>query len=88
MTTSERFFLRVLKDSGNRFKVAEIMANRIRIGVVGAGTMPQRAHIPNLLAESQRSTIVALADARVETARLVAERYGIPSVYPLSLIHI
>jgi len=58
------------------------MPRKTRIGVVGAGTMPQRAHIPNLLAESQRCAVVALADARVNTAQLVAERYRIPNTYP------
>ncbi len=53
----------------------------IRVGVVGAGHMPQRAHIPSLIAERARCTVVALADPKPETARLVAERFGIPAAY-------
>ena len=57
------------------------MKDLVRIGVVGAGLMSQRAHVPNLLAEDERCRVVALADARVETAGLVASRYHIPAVY-------
>jgi predicted dehydrogenase len=57
------------------------MKNPIRVGVVGAGHMPQRAHIPNLLAETDRCVVPALVDPRRETAQLVARTFGIPNAY-------
>jgi predicted dehydrogenase len=57
------------------------MKNPIRVGVVGAGHMPQRAHIPNLLAETDRCVVPALVDPRRETAQLVARTFGIPKAY-------
>jgi predicted dehydrogenase len=55
------------------------MNPHIAVGVIGAGRMSQRAHVPNALAE--RCDVRAIADPRAETARLVAERFGVPHVY-------
>ena len=55
------------------------MDSPIRVGVVGAGRMPQRAHIPNALAEG--CDVVGLADPRANTARRVADHFGIPQTY-------
>lgn len=54
------------------------MASPLKFGVVGAGRMNQRAHIPNLLAEGCKP--VAIFDVGRETAGLVAEHFGIPRV--------
>ncbi len=53
------------------------MADRLRIGVVGAGTVVERYHIPaiNGVPEVIRSVVV---DADGERARRVAHRYGFP----------
>jgi len=55
------------------------MESTLNVGVIGAGRMPQRAHIPNLLAEKCR--IVAIADPRFETAKLVAAHFGIDTAF-------
>ena len=56
------------------------MNKKLRIGFVGAGGMGQAAHLRNYtkLAECE---VVALAEIKKNTARKVAERYGIPKVY-------
>ncbi len=53
----------------------------VRIGMVGCGYMGQKAHLDNLVALPD-CCVVALAEGRTETARLVARRYGIEQVYP------
>ena len=55
-------------------------ADKVRIGFVGVGQMGQMAHLRNycLLGDCE---VVALAEPRAETARLVADRYGIAKVY-------
>jgi len=56
------------------------MADRARIGFVGVGTMGQCAHLKNYVAIPE-CEVVAIAELRRETARLVAVRYGVPKVY-------
>ncbi|RYG35733.1 Gfo/Idh/MocA family oxidoreductase [bacterium] len=53
----------------------------VRLGFVGAGAMGQCAHLRNY-ASLDECRVVALAEPRAELARRVAERYGIPNVYP------
>ena len=53
---------------------------KIRIGFVGVGGMGQMAHLRNYVTIDD-CQVVALAEIRQETAKLVAERYGIPRVY-------
>jgi len=55
------------------------MDTTVCVGVIGAGRMCQRAHIPNLLAE--KCQIVGIADPRYETAKLVASHFRIPGAY-------
>jgi predicted dehydrogenase len=57
------------------------MARKIRIGFVGAGIMGQLAHIRSYALLRDQCELVALAEPREQTARLVAERYGIERVY-------
>ena len=53
---------------------------KVRIGFVGAGGMGQMAHLRNYV-NVPECEVVALAEVRPETGRLVAARYGIPKVY-------
>lgn len=53
---------------------------KIRIGFVGVGGMGQRAHLRNYLTIDD-CEVVALAEVREETGRLVGRRMGIPNVY-------
>ncbi len=53
---------------------------KMRIGFVGTGFMGQRAHLSNYVTLPD-CEVVALAELRPDTGRLVAARYGIPKVY-------
>jgi predicted dehydrogenase len=55
--------------------------NPVRIGMIGAGNMGQCAHLRNYLAVGG-CEVVALAEVRHELSEKVAQRYGIPRVYP------
>jgi predicted dehydrogenase len=57
------------------------MADKIRIGFVGAGFMGQLAHIRSYALLNDACELVALAEPRRRTAELVAARYGIGRVY-------
>jgi predicted dehydrogenase len=54
---------------------------KVRLGFVGVGGMGQTAHLRNYVT-LEDCEVVALAELRAATARLVAERYGVPKVYP------
>jgi predicted dehydrogenase len=56
------------------------MDRKVRIGFVGVGMMGQCAHLRNYAA-LESCEVVALAELRTETGKLVAERYGVPKVY-------
>jgi len=53
---------------------------KVRIGFVGVGGMGQMAHLKNYVTLDD-CEVVALAEVRRETGRLVAQRYGIAKVY-------
>ncbi len=53
---------------------------KVRLGFVGVGMMGQAAHLRNFAALSD-CEVVAIAELRAETARRVAQRYGVPRVY-------
>jgi predicted dehydrogenase len=57
------------------------VAAKVRIGFVGAGFMGQLAHIRSYAQLSDECELVALAEPRQRTAKLVAERYGIGRLY-------
>jgi len=57
------------------------VAEKVRIGFVGAGFMGQLAHIRSYALLREECELVALAEPRQRTAQLVAERYGIAHVY-------
>ena len=54
--------------------------SKVRIGFVGVGGMGQMAHLRNYVTLDD-CEVVALAEVRRDTGRLVAQRYGIPAVY-------
>jgi predicted dehydrogenase len=56
------------------------MADRLRIGYVGAGFMAQKVHLPNLLALPE-CEVVALAEIRPKLGEKVRQRFGIPKLY-------
>lgn len=53
---------------------------KIKVGFIGAGYMGQRAHIANYAALPDVE-LTALAEGRTETAKAVAQRYGIKTTY-------
>jgi len=55
--------------------------DKVRLGFVGVGGMGQCAHLKNYVVLPD-CEVVALAELRPELARRVAEKYGIPRVYP------
>ncbi len=52
----------------------------IKIGFIGSGHMGQRAHIANY-ATLPDVELTALAEGRTETAKAVAQCYGIKTIY-------
>ena len=57
------------------------MPKKVRIGFVGVGSMGQSAHLRNYPG-LPGCEVVAIAEPRAELAGRVAERYGVPHVYP------
>jgi len=53
---------------------------KVRIGFVGVGGMGQVAHLRNYV-NIDECQVVALAELREQTGKLVAARYGVPNVY-------
>lgn len=56
------------------------MLNKVRIGIVGAGWIVQRAHIPSLL-ENKYAEIKAIYDINFKIAKEIGSKYGITAVY-------
>jgi len=54
--------------------------DRVRIGVIGAGSIARTVHLPSL-AEMSDVELVAICDLRVERARKLAEEHGIERTY-------
>src|SRR5437773_11233451 len=52
----------------------------VRIGMIGAGTMGQMAHLRNYSCTAG-CEVAALAELRPRLAKMVASRYGIAKVY-------
>lgn len=55
--------------------------SKVRIGFVGVGNMGQAAHLRNYAALPE-CEVVAIAEVRPGLAAQVAQRYGVPHVYP------
>jgi predicted dehydrogenase len=51
---------------------------RIRVGVIGAGSIAQIMHLPYLRELDDRFAISALCDVSPSTLQVVGERYGVP----------
>ncbi len=56
------------------------MAERMRLGIVGAGAITQIGHLP-ALKRMKDVEIVSICDNDLPKARALAERFGIPAVY-------
>ncbi len=56
------------------------MQKKIKVGFIGSGYMGQRAHITNY-ATLPDVELTALAEGRRETAKAVAQHYGIKTTY-------
>ena len=55
--------------------------NKLRIDFVGVGNMGQMAHLANYSVLRDLCEVVAIAEPRPQSAKLVAARHGIPEVY-------
>lgn len=57
------------------------MRSRLRIGVIGAGTIAVGAHLPAILRLRDRLELVAVADVRAGAAQEAADRFGAAAAY-------
>ncbi len=55
-------------------------SSEVRLGLIGAGAVPQTAHLP-ILSKMRGARLVALCDNDRGKASSLAERFGIPDVY-------
>lgn len=62
-------------------EVQDSMADRIRVGIVGAGDNTRRRHIPGLRAVAGVE-LVGVANRTAESTERVATEFGIPTRYP------
>ena len=56
------------------------MAKTVRIGVIGAGSMARRVHVPSFV-EIDGAEVVAVCDRIPSRAKELAEQFDIPAVY-------
>jgi predicted dehydrogenase len=56
------------------------MAERLRLGVIGAGAVTQVGHLP-ALKRVKEIDVVGICDSDLPKARALAERFGIPDAY-------
>jgi predicted dehydrogenase len=54
---------------------------RLRIGLIGAGTIAQSAHLPAIRSLAEELELVAVADVRTEVAAEAAHGYGADAWY-------
>jgi predicted dehydrogenase len=52
---------------------------RIRIGVIGAGTIAQVEHVPNLLRLKDRFEVLGVCDPSATARNFITERHGLPA---------
>jgi len=55
--------------------------NKLKVAVVGAGFVAQKRHIPAFLRLKKQVFVCAICDLKLEFAKSVASRFGIPNVY-------
>ena len=60
---------------------------RIRVGVIGCGSIAQIMHLPYLRELDDRFAITALCDVSPGTLAAVAAKYGVPDVYCFADYH-
>ncbi|MCL6627363.1 MAG: Gfo/Idh/MocA family oxidoreductase [Alicyclobacillus shizuokensis] len=53
------------------------MADKLRVGVIGAGGIAQSIHLPNYQKQADKVELVAIADVAHERAQQAAEQFGI-----------
>ena len=58
------------------------MANKVRLGIIGAGGMATNIHVPSI-AEIEEAEIVAICDLFEDKAKSLAEKYGVKKTYAL-----
>ena len=76
----QRLLLLIDLESWKENNQESVAVEKIRIGFIGSGYMGQRAHIANY-ATLPDVELTALAEGRRETAKAVAQRYGIKTTY-------
>ncbi|MGD6896813.1 Gfo/Idh/MocA family protein [Bacillus infantis] len=54
---------------------------KLRVGIIGAGGIAQSRHIPALLKLSELASVEVICDIHEETARLTAEKFGVPHAF-------
>ncbi|MFN3651683.1 MAG: Gfo/Idh/MocA family protein [Armatimonadota bacterium] len=59
---------------------APLSSRKLRVGVIGAGGFAEICHVPGLQSHPQ-AEVVALCGRRVEHARAMADRLGVPEVH-------
>ena len=57
------------------------MANKLRVGIVGAGNIATSAHLPSYAELADLVEVVAIADIVPERAKAAAEKFGIPHYF-------
>ncbi|MBR5444986.1 MAG: Gfo/Idh/MocA family oxidoreductase, partial [Clostridia bacterium] len=57
------------------------MANKLRVGIIGAGNIATSAHLPAYQKLTDLVEVVAIADIVPERAQAAAEKYGIPHYF-------
>jgi len=55
--------------------------NKLKVAVVGAGFVAQKRHIPAFLRLKKQVFVCAICDLKLELAKSVASRFGIPNAY-------
>ncbi len=58
------------------------MSKKIRLGIIGAGGMAKKIHVPSIM-EIEECEIVAICDLYEEKAKAIAEQHGIKKTYAL-----
>ncbi len=57
------------------------MANKLRVGIIGAGNIATSAHLPSYQQLTDLVEVVAIADIVPERAKAAAEKYNIPHYF-------
>ncbi len=55
--------------------------DKLKVGIIGAGQIATKSHLPKYADMQDEVEIVAIADVREEVAKERAEQFGIPNVY-------